>query len=69
MYHSQISPTNKELLLGITSNSNEKVPSINLKYCYITLFMHYFIYSHTLNYIKPIDLQDFVNEAQQRDLW
>ena len=43
--------------------------SINLKYCYITLFMHYFIYNHTLNYIKPIDLQDFVNEAQQRDLW
>ena len=70
MIHRSLQLTRNLILFGLTSNSNEKVPSINLKYRYITLFMCHFIYSRKLNYIKPIDLQDFVNvvNVQQRNL-
>ena len=64
-YNSQFSPTMKERLFGITSNSNEK--SATKKFNYITLFMRYYIYSCKLNN-KPIVLRDFVNAVQQRDL-
>ena len=64
-YNSHISPTMEELLFGITSNLNEK--SITNKFNYITLFMRYYIHSCKLNN-KPIDLHDFVNAVQQRDI-
>ena len=64
-YNSRISPTIEEILFGIISNSNEK-STIN-KFNYITLFMRYFIHSRKLNN-KPIDLLDFVNAVQQRNL-
>ena len=64
-YNSHISPTIEEILFGIISNSNEK-STIN-KFNYITLFMRYFIHSRKLNN-KPIDLLDFVNAVQQRNL-
>lgn len=67
MSNSQISPVKEELKFGITSNSNEKSTINKLNYWYITLFMCYFICSRKLN-SKPIDLQDFVNAVQQRDL-
>ena len=55
----------EELLFGITSNLNEK--GFTNKFNYITLFMRYYIYSCKLNN-KPIDLHDFVNAVQQRDI-
>ena len=64
-YNSQISPIIEEILFGIISNSNGK--STIHKFNYITLFMHYFIYSRKLN-DKPVDLLDFVNTVQKRDL-
>ena len=64
-YNSHISPTIEEILFGIISNSNEK-STIN-KFNYIPLFMRYFIHSRKL-YNKPIDLLDFVNAVQQRNL-
>ena len=65
-YNSRISPTIEEILFGIIStDSNEK--STIIKFNYITLFMRYFIHSRKLNN-KPIDLLDFVNAVQQRNL-
>ena len=60
-YNSQISPTAEELLFGITSNLPEKNTN------YVTLFMHYYVYSKKLNN-KPIVLHDFVNALHQRNL-
>ena len=65
-YNLRISPTLEEILFGIISTDSNDKSTIN-KFNYITLFMRYFIHSRKLNN-KPIDLLDFVNAVQQRNL-